>query len=125
VNPRHYAIVVGAILVVLAIAGWVEGETRLLGDVLWFDNTENVAHTTTGLLALIVGLAVRAAQRGLAIVYGIAGLIGGTWGFLVAGSPELNFYGAMNLENPIDNVLHLVVGVWGVAVAFLARSGAS
>lgn len=121
-NAKQYAIGVGAILVLLALAGWVEGETRLLGDLLWFDNTENFAHTATGALALVVGFAARAAQRGLAIVYGITGLVGGTWGLLVAGSPELNFYGVMNLENPIDNVLHLVVGVWGVGIALLARS---
>ena len=45
-----------------------------------------------------------------------------SYGFMVAGSTPPNTFGISNLESPADDILHLVVGIWALAAAFLPRS---
>jgi hypothetical protein len=40
------------------------------------------------------------------------------YGFLQAGQPVPNTFGLANLENPADNLLHLVVGAWALYAAW-------
>jgi hypothetical protein len=41
----------------------------------------------------------------------------GVWGFVVGSNPEPNYYGITNLEM-LDNIVHLVIGVWALWAAF-------
>lgn len=105
----------GIVLLVLGILGIVA--PNIGGKALYFDAGENWAHTILGIVALIASARLNeSAQRSLVGIVGVAALFFGIWGFVVAGKPAPNFYGLTNLENPIDNLLHLVVGIW----AFLA-----
>jgi hypothetical protein len=118
VNPRQFLLIGGIILLALGIVGYLEGTARLLGDFLWFDDGENIAHTVLGIVAIAAAFVLpTSAQRLLTILVAILGLATGLYGFILP-SDTANFFGVANLENPADNVLHLVVGVWGLFAAF-------
>jgi hypothetical protein len=61
-------------------------------------------------------------QKWLVAVVGVTALFFAVYGFMVAGNTPPNTFGISNLESPADDVLHLVVGVWALAAAFLPRS---
>jgi len=42
------------------------------------------------------------------------------YGFLVGGNPAPNTFGISNLESPLDDLLHLVVGAWALYAAWRA-----
>jgi hypothetical protein len=48
------------------------------------------------------------------MIVGVVALVFAVWGFMVRDLPFQNFYDLANLENPLDNLLHLVVGVWAL-----------
>ena len=56
--------------------------------------------------------------RWIVILLGLVSLFFAVYGFSVAGNPAPNTFGLANLENPFDNVLHLVVGVWALYAAW-------
>lgn len=119
VTPKQFLQIGGVVLLLLGVVGFLV--PNLLGDTLKFDTYENVAHTLLGAVALY-GSAKLSAQLQLRLtqVVGVLALVVGVLGFMNAGNPEPNFYGA-NLENPVDNVLHLVVGAWGAWVGFAGK----
>lgn len=125
-NPKQFLVIGGAVLVLVGVLGFVgiigpTPEQSLLGATWWFDNTENWAHLILGVVGLVVGFACpcQTTMKWLVAVLGVAGVVIGLWGFAV---PETapNFYGA-NLENPADNILHLVVGAWALYAAFMGK----
>ena len=64
-------------------------------------------------MAIIVAFAMPTGmQTGVTLLVGIVGLVVGLWGFLLSGATP-NFYGA-NLENPLDNILHIAIGIWAI-----------
>lgn len=117
-TPNGFLKVGGVVLVVLGVLGYLLPEGRLLGDAFYLDNAENIAHLVLGVVALIAAYTIPAsAQRGLVWVVGLTALLFAVWGFMVAGEPAPNWYGVTNLENPLDNVLHLAVAVWAIWAA--------
>lgn len=111
----------GIILLVLGILGFIV--PNIGGKVLYFDAGENWAHTILGIVAIAAAYRLNAsAQRSLVIIVAIVALFFGVWGFVVAGRPAPNFYGLTNLENPLDNLVHLVVGIWAV-LALRGKTG--
>lgn len=122
-TPKQFLQGSGVVLLLLGVVG--VALPNLLGETLKFDVYENVAHTLLGSVALWASSKASAqTQKMMTQVVGVLALVVGVLGFLRAGSPEPNFFGA-NLENPVDNVLHLVVGLWGVWVGFMVKSGSS
>lgn len=120
-NPKQFLQIGGVILLVLGILGYIMGDSRWFGDVLWFDASENIAHTVLGIVALLVAQYTKSeTQKWVTIVVGVVALIFAVWGFLSAGKAEPNL-GFTNLENPIDNVLHLGVGIWALYAALWAK----
>lgn len=112
-NPKTFLMWGGIVLLVLAVVGFLGFR---IGDTLWFDAGENWAHTILGVVAVLAAYRLtESAQRTLTWIVAIAALVAGIWGFFVAGRPSPNFFGA-NLET-IDNLLHVVVGIWGVLAA--------
>lgn len=116
-NPKQFLQIGGVILVLLAIIGFLKPD--LAGDFLNFDAAENWAHLVLGVVALVLApLAIGDLKKWVVVLVGLVALFFGIMGFVVSGNPSPNFYGVANLENPVDNVLHLVVGVWALLAAF-------
>ena len=108
-NPRQFLMIGGVVLVVLGLYGFFVPQTE--GSFFWLDSQENWAHLILGVVALIAVKALKnnEAQRKLVLLVGILALIATLSGFFFGE----NFLGA-NLENPADNILHLVVGIWAI-----------
>ncbi|MBI2033837.1 MAG: hypothetical protein HYT13_01935 [Candidatus Liptonbacteria bacterium] len=113
-TPKSFLKIGGIVLVVVGILGFfVIGPTpdaSVFGSAWWFDNGENWAHILFGVVALVAITALKneAVQKKLVMLVGILALLVGVYGFFNA-----NFLGA-NLENPLDNLLHLAVGAWAL-----------
>ncbi|MBI3341829.1 DUF4383 domain-containing protein [Candidatus Curtissbacteria bacterium] len=121
-NPKQFLILVGAVLLLIGVLGFVGvlGPTAaqsIFGSSWWFDTGENVAHTVLGLVALGGAFALDSKmQRTLTMVYAVVTLFFGVYGFVSSSA-----FGLANLENPMDNILHLGVGVWAAYVAWFRK----
>jgi uncharacterized membrane protein YphA (DoxX/SURF4 family) len=116
-----YALVVGATLVVAGIIGFFYNSTftsnKSVHDdvfgILAVNGWHNVVHIATGALGLLaLGYAARAYAGGLGIVYIVVAI----WGFIIGSGDSILSIVPVNTE---DNVLHLIIGLTGVA-AYLA-----
>ena len=117
-TPNGFLKVGGVVLLLLGLLGFVLPGGQLLGDSFYLDFAENVAHSVLGIVALIAAYTLPMnAQRGLVWIVGIVALLFAVWGFMVAGNTPPNWYGVTNLENPLDNLLHLVVAIWAIWAA--------
>ena len=115
-NPKQFLQVGGVILLLLGIVGFLLPD--LLGSTLYFDQSENIAHTVLGVVALVLApLALGDLKKWIVVLVGLIALYFGVAGFLVSENPAPNWYGVTNLEM-LDNVLHLVIGVWALVAAF-------
>ena len=119
---RTYAGIVGVVIILIGVLGLLLGEQSLLGLVN-IDVLEDIVHLATGgLLAYVgfgqrnVGLA-RSVVGGLGVVYLLVGVIGFIIPFLFGLLPHG--------YSVVDNIIHLTLGVLGVAVAFLKGGGAT
>jgi hypothetical protein len=122
--PKLFLTVGGAVLLLLGIVGYLNIFTESATPWFWLDGGENLAHTVLGLVALaavfVPGLntALAPYYRWIVILVGLIALFFAVYGFLQAGAAEPNTFGVANLENPSDNLLHLVVGVVALAAAW-------
>lgn len=123
-NPKGFLVYSGAILLLLGIVGFIVPE--LLGDLLWFDSAENYAHTLLGIVGLAAAFYFPANyQRLLVGILAVVALFFGIYPWILPQygyNAGANFYGLANLEY-VDNIVHLVVGVWAGWVYF--QSGKS
>ena len=116
-NPKQFLQVEGVILVLLGIIGFVL--PNIGGDFLYFDAAENWAHLVLGVVALVLApMPLGDLKKWIVVLVGLVALFFGIAGFMVSGNPSPNFYGITNLENPTDNLLHVVVGIWALMAAF-------
>ncbi len=117
-NPKQFLQIGGVDLLLLGIVGYLLPGGRILGDAWYLTPGENLAHTVLGIAAIAAAFVLPAMyQRCLVIVVGLLALYFTAAGFLVRATPPLNYYGLVNLENPYDNLLHLVVGIWALWAA--------
>ncbi len=125
-SPTTFLRLGGAVLLALGIIGF----TGVTNNVEFFnlDAGENVAHTVLGIVALAAGYGVKSPElhRWLVALVALVAVFTVIAGFfLPAGSfAKGNVFGVANLENPADNLLHLVVGIWGLAAAYTNRAEA-
>jgi hypothetical protein len=123
-TPKGFLTYGGAILLLLGILGFVALSSPTAYPSFYLDSGENVAHTALGIIALAIvfvpGLNTmfEPYYRWIVILLGIVALFFAVYGFVVSGNPAPNTFGLANLENPFDNVLHLVVGVWALYAAW-------
>lgn len=116
-NPKQYLQWLGVILVILAVVGFLM--PNLAGDFLSFDPLENWAHLILGIVALVLSpLPLGDLKKWIVFLASIGMVIIGFLGFLNANNPAPNFYGLVNFENPVDNVLHVLLGLWGLWASF-------
>lgn len=129
--PKLFLTVGGAVLLLLGIVGYINVFTESGSPNFWLDQGENVAHTFLGAVALaavfVPGLNTALAPYYRAIVglVGVIALFFAVYGFLQPAGSEMhpNTFGISNLENPADNLLHLVVGIAAIAAVYMKPSG--
>lgn len=110
---RVYALILGAILVILGLAGLFTADV-LLG--LQITTLHDWVHLVTGVPALVAGFLVGATgvfySRLYAQVFGVVYTIVALWGFAAGTAIGLFPVGAA------ENILHLVIGVSALLVGF-------
>jgi hypothetical protein len=119
---RLYAVVVGTVLVVAGIIGFFynahfgsgsdvfgnDTSVKVFG-ILTVNGWHNVVHLVTGALGLLAaGYAARVYALGLGVVY----IAVAVWGFIIGSGDSIL---SIIPINTADNVLHLVLGILGVA----------
>jgi hypothetical protein len=117
---RLYALLVGGALTIAGIIGFFYDSSFNTGDaltteavfgILDVNGRHNVVHLATGLLGLA---AVGYAARTYALVLGVVYVVVAVWGFAEAS----NGFGVILDFLPVnteDNVLHVVLGLTGLA----------
>lgn len=114
-NPKSFLLLGGIVLIVVGVLGFIgvlgpTPDKSIFSSAWWFDNVENWAHLILGIAALVVLYATgEGLQKTITLLVGFLAAITTLSGFFVGTS----FLGA-NLENPLDNILHLVVAVWAL-----------
>ncbi|MBI2598888.1 hypothetical protein HYW40_01600 [Candidatus Curtissbacteria bacterium] len=125
-NPKQFLTIGGAVLVLVAILGYIgiigpTMEQSIFGEAWYFDNGENVAHLVLGVVALGAAfLASAGMQKMLTMLVALVALFFGLYGF-IAGPGPANTFGLANLENPLDNVLHLAIAAWAGYVSWMKK----
>ncbi len=117
---RTYAGVVGVVVILIGVVGLLLGEQPLLGLVN-IDILEDIIHLATGGLLAYVGFGqrdeglARNVVGGLGVVYLLVGVLG----FVIPMLFGLLPHG----YSIVDNVIHLTLGVAGIAVAVSSQGG--
>ena len=118
-NPKQFLLVGGAVLVLVGVLGFVGviGPTAadsIFGETWWFDTAENWAHLVLGIVALIAAFVLPAGlQKPLVLLVGAVGILVGLYNLM-----SMDLLGA-HLESPVDMILHLAVGAWGLAAGMM------
>jgi Domain of unknown function (DUF4383) len=116
-----YALLFGAVLTVAGIIGFFYNSTftsnksvhKDVFGILSVNGWHNVVHIATGALGLLaLGYGARLYAGGLGIVYIVVAI----WGFIIGSGDSILSIVPVNTE---DNVLHLLIGIAGIA-AYLA-----
>lgn len=111
---KTYATAVGVILLVLGLLGFAMGSREIMG--LHFNTMHNTIHLVTGLLGVWAGFGKSASSpRLFAQLFGVMYTLVAIMGF--AHSPA--GIGEMLMLTPLYNVIHLVVGLLGLATGFM------
>lgn len=124
-NSKNFLMYGGWVLVLVGILGFFligpTADKSVFGSTWYFDNAENWAHLVLGVVALLLVYVVKndSLNKWVTILVGLFALVATVSGYL-----NPNFLGA-NLENPADNILHLVVGLWALASGFSKGSSPS
>ena len=111
-----YALLVGGTLVIAGIIGFFyssdfgsPGNVDDVFGILSVNGWHNVVHIVTGALGLLaLGYAARAYAGGLGVVYVVIAI----WGFIIGNHENILGFIPVNTE---DNVLHLLIGISGIA----------
>ena len=134
---RLYATLVGGTLVIAGIIGFFYNSTftddKSVRDsvfgILEVNGWHNVVHIATGALGLAAFALGAYAARTYALGLGIIYLVVAVWGFIIGNHDSILSIVPVNTE---DDVLHLVIGLLGVAAGLageaeprLATSGRS
>lgn len=106
---KTYATVVGAVLLVLGIAGFF---MRGMSGMVQFVPAHNIFHVATGVLGLYSGIRGKKLPRAFSRVFGIT-----YTAVAILGFAHLGQLAALQL-NTIYNVVHLVVGLLGLVAGF-------
>ena len=121
-NSKQFLHFCGMILVLLGMLGYVLPGGELLGMSWYLTTGENVAHIFIGVVAMSGAFVFDDhMQKILVRIIATIAVFFAVFGFLVRDVSPLNTFGVANLENPYDNLLHLIVGLWGVYAGFIKQ----
>jgi hypothetical protein len=119
---KLYAGLAGAVLVVSGIIGFFyssdfgsPGDVDSVFGILDVDGWSNVVHILTGALGLFAFSAGAYAARQYALALGVVYLVVAIWGFIIGGGDSILSIIPVNTE---DNVLHLLLGLAGLAAGY-------
>ncbi len=118
---RTYAQILGVVLILIGIVGLLLGDRVWLG-ILNVDILEDIVHILTGGILAYVGFGRldMGTARSVVIVLGVVYLLVGVLGFILPTLFGLIPHG----YTVFDNLLHLVLGVLSIGVAFAGRGTA-
>ena len=124
---RLYAGLFGAVLVLAGIIGFFyestftddESVRDAVFGILDVNGWHNVVHIATGLIGLAAFSAGVAASRQYALIFGVIYLVVAAWGFIIGDGDSILSIIPVNTE---DNVLHLVIGLAGLAAGAAPQS---
>ena len=114
-----YALIFGAVLTVAGIIGFFYNSDftsdKTVRDavfgILDVNGWHNVVHILTGVIGLLAAGAY-ASSRAYAIGLGIIYIIVAIWGFIIGSGDSILSIVPVNTE---DNILHLLIGISGIA----------
>jgi hypothetical protein len=117
---KRFAQILGVVLILVGIVGLVLGDRVWLG-ILNVDVVEDIVHLATGGILAYVGFGRTdlSTARGVVLALGVVYLAVGILGFVVPMMFGLIPHG----YTVFDDLLHLALGVLGLAVAFTAPGG--
>ena len=125
---RLYAGLVGAMLVVAGIIGFFysadfgsPGNVDAVLGILDVNGWHNVVHILTGVLGLLAFSAGVYAARQYALALGAVYIVVTVWGFIVGDGDSILGIIPVNSE---DNVLHLLIGISGLAAGLATAEAA-
>ena len=115
---RPYAQVVGVVLLLLGVVGFLLVTQSPLLGLLNIDVVENIVHLLTGAAMAYVGFAMRdnGTARTVVGAIGVVYLIVGILGFV---TPTL-FGLLQNNYTVVDNIIHLALGALGAYIGFMS-----
>jgi hypothetical protein len=121
-----YALLFGAVLTVAGIVGFFynsdftsdKSVRDAVFGILDVNGWHNVFHIATGVLGLVAAGSY-ASARSYALGFGIVYIAVAIWGFIVGDGDSIL---SILPVNTADNVLHLVIGVSGIAAGTATRS---
>jgi hypothetical protein len=123
---RLYALGVGGVLVIAGIIGFFysasfgsPGEVDSVFGILDVNAWHNIVHIATGVLGLA---AFRTAARTYALGLGAVYVVVAIWGFIIGSGESILGFIPINTE---DNVLHLVLGLAGLAAGWATQTAAT
>jgi len=121
-SPKLFLQISGAFLLALGLIGFVF--PVMLDGLVVLSDTQNVVHIFLGLVALILGSAEWHGQekRWAAAIIATIALFYGVMGFVWSENP-LNVTGLTDFEDPIDNVLYIIIALWGFATLLVKEQG--
>jgi uncharacterized protein (UPF0333 family) len=127
---RLYALVFGVVLVGAGIVGFFYESTFTSDEsvrdsvfgILDVNGWHNVVHIATGALGLFAYAAGAYAARTYAFGLGAVYIVVAIWGFIVGDGDSILSIVPVNTE---DNVLHLVIGLTGLAAGVASTPEAS
>lgn len=127
---RVYAGLFGAVLVAAGVIGFFYESTftddKAVRDsvfgILDVNGWHNVVHIATGALGLAAYAAGAAASRTYALALGVVYLAVAAWGFIIGDGDSILSIIPVNTE---DNVLHLVIGLAGLAAGAASSAAPS
>jgi hypothetical protein len=122
---KLYATLVGTVLTIAGIIGFFysgsfgsPGAVDKVFGILAVNGWHNVVHLATGLLGLAAaGYAARQYALGLGLVYMVVAI----WGFIIGSGDSILSIVPVNTP---DNILHLILGLTGLAAGAATPAGA-
>jgi hypothetical protein len=114
-----YAGLIGGVLVIAGILGFFysssfgdPGEVDAVLGVLDVNAWHNIVHIASGALGVLAFMSGPAASRTYALAFGAIYVVVAIWGFVIGSGESILGFIPVNSE---DNVLHLVLGILGLA----------
>jgi hypothetical protein len=118
-TPKQFLQIGGVVLVLLGVIGFLKPDF----GIVFFSPAENWAHLLLGIVALVLApLPLGDLKKWVVVLVGLVALVFAVLGYMAKDNAVPNFYGVAQLDNPVDNVLHLVVGIWALLAAFGKKS---
>lgn len=119
ITPKSFLQIGGIVLVLVAVLGYVgvigpTPEDSIFGAAWYFDNVENIVHLVLGVVALAALYVIPVSlHKPLVVLVGIIAVLAGLYSLFIGTT-----LGGANLENPLDTILHLVIGAWALWAGF-------